>query len=191
MRGFEIKFEKSKVQCGHVGLWLAQLSNKLSVKRPHYINKSFHENVNIKRSSKLCSIPKTFQKYTFWYKTAFSSFRGLMYEMHVALNNHRRATDIGEQSLFKCFVWRPNQVETDVPHFWPIKKWYMVASNKVQQRPTVPICFTLPCCALCCVNVDIFFKQKMWHHCQPSECFVYFKMTGLKERSIYSLVQHI
>lgn len=41
MRGFEIKFEKSKVQRGHVELWLAQLSEKLTVKRPHYINKSF------------------------------------------------------------------------------------------------------------------------------------------------------
>lgn len=60
----------------------------------------------------------------------------------------------------------------------------------VQQRPTVPICFTLPSCALRCVNVDIFFKQKMWHfHCKPTECSVYFEMTGLKEGSIYSRVQ--
>lgn len=44
MRGFEIKFEKSKVQCGYVGLWLAQLTNKLTVKRPHHINKSFEVN---------------------------------------------------------------------------------------------------------------------------------------------------
>lgn len=57
----------------------------------------------------------------------------------------------------------------------------------VQQRPTVPICFTLPSCALRCVNVDIFFKQKMWHfHCKPTECSVYFEMTGLKEGSTCS-----
>lgn len=40
----------------------------------------------------------------------------------------------------------------------------------VQQRPTVPICFTLLCCALYCVKVDMFFKQKMWYfHYKPSE----------------------
>lgn len=45
MRGFEMKFEKNGVQCGgHIGFWLAQLSNKLSVKRPHYVNKSFKAN---------------------------------------------------------------------------------------------------------------------------------------------------
>lgn len=36
----------------------------------------------------------------------------------------------------------------------------MVTSNMVQQRAAAPICFTLPCCALCCVNVDVLFKQK-------------------------------
>lgn len=39
----------------------------------------------------------------------------------------------------------------------------MVTSNMVQQRLTIPICFTLKSCALCCVKVDIFFKQKRWH----------------------------
>lgn len=50
------------------------------------------------------------------YTTAFCSFPGLMYEAHVGLNKHMGATDIGEESLFKCFVWKLGQVETDVLH---------------------------------------------------------------------------
>lgn len=59
------------------------------------------------------------------------------------------------------------------------KKWYMVTSNMVQQRPTLPICFTSLCCTqhLCCKD--------------PAFCSLYFEMVKLKERFIYSWLQHI
>lgn len=73
------------------------------------------------------------------------------------------------------------------------KKWYMVTSNTVQQRPAAPICFTLPCCALCPANVDILFKQKTRHfHCKPSERSVYFENDWVERKScLFMIAAHL
>lgn len=93
MRGFEIKLEKkkSKVQCGHAGLWLAQLSNKLSVKRPHYVNKSSEANCAVLQTLKNLSLLLTvFSEIHFLVQNSKNT-TGLMYEMHAGLNKQQRS----------------------------------------------------------------------------------------------------
>lgn len=91
MRGFEIKFEKRKVQRGHVELWLAQLSKKLTVKRPalhkHIVLSKLCHGVNIKASQRSGPSSKTFGE--LFSAALCSYFSGLMGETHAGFEQER------------------------------------------------------------------------------------------------------
>lgn len=133
---------------------------------------------------KLYSIIKSFH---FLLQKRKKTLGGLMYEAQAALNKQRGATDRGEKSRFKCFRWKLCRVETDVLHLWPIKSdiWSPVIWFSRGRR--------LQFASLCHVVHHVvqmqthFSNKKMWHfQCKPSMRSVYFEMTRLKERSIYS-----